>query len=202
MGTLNDILKELEMRTREEVNKEFKILAYRAKIIEGTSMADLYRQCHEQGVEIPPLPVIGIARLLYKNPQFQLKSIISNAFKNNRETALEALKGDYELEQLLWKYDWISSSTLGRLRSSDGKDYGIFTHINPFETDEKIIEIYNRQLVSGGIPLSEEEVDKILSLVDGKDVIAVPFQEIQLSPRGKIQLSEILNNGQSHVVAK
>ena len=164
-------IKSLERKKQEELSGKLEIYGMEAKVITGDGMAKLHRQADEQGLEIPTEPFLAKARV----------------------------ESDDELREFLWRYDWLSSSALSRVQHK-GKDYGVFTHVNPFDSEEKRIQSYEKSTGKEAVQLNEEDAKRIFSMEDGKDVIVVPFKYIIDSPRGKIPLRDIVY-GDGHVVA-
>lgn len=167
-------IEELEKIEQEELGKMLLIGGREARFIVGKSMADLNRQCYEQELEMISMPQL---------------------FKKRVENGI-----DSDLGRLLWKYDILTGSNLGRVEYKE-RDYGLFTHLNIFGTEENKIQAYQRPLRTGGIEVASDEIDRALSMEDGINVIITPFQTIRNSPRGKISLRDILK-GDGHAVAK
>src|SRR3989338_1297860 len=169
--TLIKRIEELEKEKQSELSQPHLIYGREAKSISGKSMVELHSLSYEQGFEIPTEPFLAKARV----------------------------ESDDELREFLWRYDLLSSSALSRLQY-EGKDYGAFTHVNPFDSEEKRIQSYEKSTGKEAVQLNEEDAKRIFSMEDGKDVIVVPFKYIIDSPRGKIPLREIVY-GDGHVVA-
>ena len=172
MVTITEKIQALERQRQKEFAKPRNILDREAKILFGKSMADLYLQCEEQELDMITMPQIALARV--------------NVDMNK------------ELGTILWKYNWMTSSNLGRLEAN-GKDYGVFTHGNIFGNAKERIAAYQRTLRTGGLDVPDEEAKKIIEMNNGHDVIVVPFQQIRQSPRGVISLRDVCS-GKRHVV--
>ena len=101
-------INELERIEQEELGKMLLIGGQDARFIMGGSMADLNRQCYELNLEMISMPQL---------------------FKKRVENGI-----DSDLGRLLWKYDILTSSNLGRVEYKE-QDYGLFTHLNIFGTE-------------------------------------------------------------------
>ncbi len=170
MNTLDNKIDEIEEEKQIEFSQPNLIYRRETKVISGQSMAELHRLAYKQGLEIPALHVLAEARI----------------------------NSGGRLREFLWKYYWLSSSALSRVQHK-GKDYGIFTHINPFRTEENRSNAYQKFLGKGAVQLTNNEISYLLSVEDGKNVIIVPFKDIRNSPRGMVSLKDIVNR-KKHVV--
>ena len=172
MKTLSSKIKELEEERHIELSQPYLIFGLlKAEVISAQSMADLNRLAYQQGLEIPTLPLLAQARI--------------------------ASGG--RTREFLWRYYWLSSSALSRVQHK-GRDYGIFTHINPFRNEEDRIDAYKKSLGKDAVQLTDNDISYLLSMEDGKDVIIVPFKNIISSSRGMISLKDVINKN-GHVIA-
>ncbi len=176
MRKLNQIIEELEHEKESDFRQTLSIDGRESIILEGNSMADLFIKCYEQNLEMIMMPQIARARAdadLYS-----------------------------ETGKILWKYNWMTQSALSRIDFS-GRDYAVFSMGNPFSgrgrSDNERLRIrnYGRGLVSGGIPLTTEEVNHMADLRKRKQVTFFPYEKITKSPRGVISITDFLQ----HVVA-
>ena len=171
MTGIIDTIRELEIEQEKELSQTLIIDGRTAFVKTAKSMADLFLLCYEQNLERITAPQLAKARIGH----------------------------DSDVAELLWKYNFVTCSDLARVQSQ-GKDYGVFTHVNVFGTEPNRIQAYARPIRTGGIELTEEEVEFILSKEDGKNVIVVPHQQIKESPRGVISLRDVLQD-KGHVIA-
>ncbi len=167
---LTEKIKELEKEKQRELRCNLSIYGAEAKVLTAKNMAELLRLAYPD-FKIPNLPLIAEARIDAPN----------------------------DLSEFLWRYNWLTSSTLSRVECG-GKDYGVFAHINPFDPMERLIELYQESIGQGEVRLYENDVRQLLSKVDGKNIIAVPFKDIKNSPRGVVPLRDIVRD-KRHVVA-
>ena len=117
MSTLIKKIDELEKEKQKDLSQTYSIYGREAKVITGKSMAELHSLAYEGGLEIPTLPLLAQARIASGG--------------RSRE--------------FLWMYYWLSSSALSSVQHK-GRDYGIFTHINPFRNEEDRIDTYKKSL--------------------------------------------------------
>lgn len=171
MSNLSKRIDQLEREKQIEFSQPHLIYEKENKVISGQNMADLHRLTYQQGLGIPTLPLLAEARI----------------------------DSSGKLREFLWRYNWMSSSVLSHIEH-EGKGYSVFTHINPFRTEENRIQAYERSLGKSAVQLNEEDIQYILSMEDGKKVIVIPFEDIRNSPRGVISLSDIVR-GKGHSVA-
>jgi len=169
--TLIKKIEELEKEKQKDLSQTYSIYGREAKVITGKSMAELHSLPYERGLEIPILQLLAQARIASGG--------------RSRE--------------FLWKYHWLSGSALSRVQHK-GKDYGVFTHINPFRTEEDRIDAYKKSLGKDAVQLTDNDIAYLLSMEDGRDVIIVPFKNIISSPRGMVSLKDVINR-KGHVIA-
>jgi len=163
MLSLRERIKRLEEEEERELSYNYNIFdRIKTKVITGESMVDLYSQCSQQNLEMITMPDLAERRIHLENG------------------------GSL---RFLWKYNWLTSSALSRI-THKGQDYGVFTHVNPFGTEEKRIQRY-RNVVHGAAKIEDEDIEYILSMKDDKNVIIVPYQQISNAPRGVISLKDI-----------
>ena len=162
MPQLTEIIENLEQEKGQELKQTLSIDGREAYVLNGESMADLFQQCLERNIEMITMPQIAKARV---------------------DADLNSEQG-----RLLWKYNWMTQSALSRLYTGTEDDLAAFTIGNIFPNEQKRISAYQRNLVSGGIPLNEGEFPIIW------EGIGIKYTTISNSPRGVIPITGFLSH--------